>query len=423
MDRFLIHGPCTLSGSVGVSGAKNAVLPLMAATLLTRGISRIENVPNLRDTRTMGRVLETLGARVERENGTLIVDTSGVDQVEAPYELVKTMRASVYVLGPLLSAMGMARVSLPGGCAWGPRPIDLHLKGMEMLGASVELQGGYIVAKRPGARLKGGTMDFSTSSVGATANVLMASVLAEGTTVLENAAREPEVGQLAEALVASGAKIEGIDTTRLSIEGVKELAPLNIRVIPDRIEAGTYLTAAAILRSKLRVDKVRPEHLGATLEVLESCGCEFETSSDSIQVDGRNAEKPLNVVTRPFPGFATDMQAQTMAVATRLGGISVITDTIYPDRFTHVAELRRLGADIRLDGNSAVIKGVEKLSGAPVMATDLRASAALILAGLAANGETLVDRIYHIDRGYEQIEKKLAALGAKIERIPGPPTP
>jgi len=408
---------------VDVSGAKNAVLPLMAATLLSRGVSRIRNVPNLRDTRTMGKVLETLGAQVTREGDSLIIDSSGVVGVEAPYELVKTMRASVYVLGPLLSAMGTAKVSLPGGCAWGPRPIDLHLKGMEMLGAQVELEGGYVVAKRPGSRLRGGTMDFSTSSVGATANVLMAAVLAEGHTVLENAAREPEVAQLAEALVAAGAKIDGIGSTRLSIEGVKEIAPLQVSVIPDRIEAGTFLCAAAILRSKLKVNKVRPAHLGATIDVLQSCGCSFEIASDAIEIDGREADRALNAVTRPFPGFPTDMQAQTMAVATLLEGISVLTETIYPDRFTHVAELRRLGADIRLDGNSAVVKGVAQLSGAPVMATDLRASAALILAGLAAKGETLVDRIYHIDRGYEQIEEKLARLGAKIERIPGPPTP
>ncbi|HKI85002.1 MAG TPA: UDP-N-acetylglucosamine 1-carboxyvinyltransferase, partial [Candidatus Krumholzibacteria bacterium] len=298
MDRFLIHGPCTLSGSVDVSGAKNAVLPLMAATLLSRGVSRIRNVPNLRDTRTMGKVLETLGAQVTREGDSLIIDSSGVVGVEAPYELVKTMRASVYVLGPLLSAMGTAKVSLPGGCAWGPRPIDLHLKGMEMLGAQVELEGGYVVAKRPGSRLRGGTMDFSTSSVGATANVLMAAVLAEGHTVLENAAREPEVAQLAEALVAAGAKIDGIGSTRLSIEGVKEIAPLQVSVIPDRIEAGTFLCAAAILRSKLKVNKVRPAHLGATIDVLQSCGCSFEIASDAIEIDGREADRALNAVTR-----------------------------------------------------------------------------------------------------------------------------
>ena len=423
MDRFLIQGPCTLEGSVQVSGAKNAVLPLMAATLLSRGVSRIHNVPDLRDTRTMGRVLTTLGAVVQRDGSTLQIDTNAVEGVEAPYELVKTMRASIYVLGPLLAARGEARVSLPGGCAWGPRPVDLHLKGMETLGAQVELDGGYIVARRPKEGLSGGVMNFETSSVGATANLLMAAVLARGITVLENAAREPEVTQLAEALNACGAKIEGVGTSTLRIEGVEEIHPLEATVIPDRIEAGTFLTAAPMLHSRLRVERLRPDHIAATLEVLSACGCKLEVGDDFVEIDGREARAPVNVVTRPFPGFATDMQAQTMAVATLLDGISVITDTIYPDRFTHVAELRRLGADIRLDGNSAVVKGMDKLSGAPVMATDLRASAALILAGLAAHGETLIDRIYHIDRGYEQIEQKLACLGATIERVPGPPTP
>ena len=323
----------------------------------------------------------------------------------------------------MLATKGEARVSLPGGCAWGPRPLDLHLKGMEMLGAEVDLDGGYIQTRVGPQGLRGGEMDFATSSVGATANILMAAVRAQGRTVLENAAREPEVTQLAEALVGAGAKIEGLGTTRLEIEGVDEIAPLDVAVIPDRIEAGTFLTGAALLRSEITVHKLRLDHLGSTLEVLEQCGCEMERGEDWIRIDGRGVGHPVEVVTRPFPGFPTDMQAQTMAVASRLPGISVLTDTIYPDRFTHVAELRRLGADIRLDGNSAVVTGVEELSGAPVMATDLRASAALILAGLAAEGETLLDRIYHIDRGYERIEEKFAGLGARIERVAGPPTP
>jgi UDP-N-acetylglucosamine 1-carboxyvinyltransferase len=371
----------------------------------------------------MGRVLETLGAEVRIEGSSLVVDTRRAEGVDAPYDLVKTMRASIYVMGPLLAAKGEARVSMPGGCAWGPRPVDLHLKGMEMLGAEVELDGGYIHTRVGPHGLRGGEMDFSTSSVGATANILMAAVRARGRTVLENAAREPEVTQLGEALVQAGAKIEGLGSTRLEIDGVDEIAPLDVRVIPDRIEAGTFLTAAALLRSEITVRKLRPDHLGSTLEVLRQCGCDMEEGEDWIRIDGRGARHPVEVVTRPFPGFATDMQAQTMAVATLLEGISVLTDTIYPDRFTHVAELRRLGADIRLDGNSAVVTGVGKLSGAPVMATDLRASAALILAGLAAEGETLLDRIYHIDRGYERIEQKFAGLGARIERVPGPPTP
>jgi UDP-N-acetylglucosamine 1-carboxyvinyltransferase len=421
MDRFLISGPCQLSGDVTVAGAKNAVLPLMAATLLCSGRSRIRNVPDLRDTRTMARVLETLGAPSDYTEGTLSVDAAGADGIEAPYDLVKTMRASIYVLGPLLARHGQAKVSLPGGCAWGPRPVDLHLKGMEALGAKIELEGGYILASCDG--LRGAEINFETSSVGATANVLMAAVLAKGHSVLDNAAREPEVTQLAEALVDAGAKIEGVGTTRLEIEGVEELRPLDVAVIADRIEAGTFLAAAAALRSKIRVRGVRTDHLAKTIEVLESTGCIFNVGNDHIEADGREATGTLRAVTRPFPGFATDMQAQTMAVACVADGISVITDTIYPDRFTHVAELRRLGADIRLDGNSAVIRGVDKLTAAPVMATDLRASAALIIAGLAAEGETLLDRVYHIDRGYERIEERLRQLGARIERIAGPPTP
>jgi UDP-N-acetylglucosamine 1-carboxyvinyltransferase len=421
MDRFLIQGPCQLSGEVTVAGAKNAVLPLIAATLLSEGESRIRNVPDLRDTRTMARVLETLGATTSYLDGTLTVDAGDATEIEAPYDLVKTMRASVYVLGPLLARHGRAKVSLPGGCAWGPRPVDLHLKGMESLGAKVELEGGYIVAECD--QLTGAEISFETSSVGATANVLMAAVLARGHSVLDNAAREPEVTQLAEALVVAGAKIEGIGTTRLEIEGVEALRPLDVAVIADRIEAGTFLAAAAALRSKFRVKGVRTDHLASTIKVLESTGCKFSLEDDNIEVDGRDAGGTLRAVTRPFPGFPTDMQAQTMAVACVADGISAITDTIYPDRFTHVAELRRLGADIRLDGNSAVIRGVQKLTSAPVMATDLRASAALIIAALAAEGTTLLDRVYHIDRGYERIEQKLRALGATIERVPGPPTP
>jgi len=421
MDRFKIDGPCRLEGAVRVSGAKNAVLPLMAATLLSKGVSRIRNVPNLRDTRTMAKVLETLGAKTERDGDEWVIDTREASGTEAPYELVKTMRASIYVLGPLLGAHGRARVSLPGGCAWGPRPVDLHLSGMEALGATVDLDAGYIAASCD--QLRGAEISFDPSSVGATANVLMAAVVAEGHTVLENAAREPEVTQLAEALNAMGAKIEGLGTTRLEIEGVTSLEPMDVSVVPDRIEAGTFLAAAALLRTKIRVDNVRVGHLDATLNALRHCGCSMEVGEDSVTIDGASAEEPFNLVTRPFPGFATDMQAQMMAVACRLDGISVLTDTIYPDRFTHVAELRRLGADIRLDGNSAVVRGVPKLAGAEVMATDLRASAALILAGMAAEGTTLLHRVYHIDRGYEQIEEKLRSLGGKIERVPGPPTP
>ncbi len=421
MDRFVIEGPCPLEGTLQVSGAKNAVLPLMAATLLSRGVSKIHRVPSLRDTRTMARVLETLGAKVQMDADTMVVDTTDAKGIEAPYDLVKTMRASIYVLGPLLAHHHEAKVSLPGGCAWGPRPVDLHLKGMEALGGQIDLEGGYILAKTSG--LTGAHIHFEISSVGATANVLMAAVLAKGHTVLENAAREPECTQLAVALKDAGAKISGIGTTRLEIDGVDELGPLDVTVIPDRIEAGTFLAAAAATRSKLTVENVLQEDMGATIDCLESTGCSFQWGDRSVVVDGTRAHDPINAVTRPFPGFATDMQAQTMVVACCMDGISVITDTIYPDRFTHVAELRRLGADIRLDGNSAVIHGVDSLKGAPVMATDLRASAALILAGMVAHGSTLIDRVYHIDRGYEGIEKKLQAVGASIERVAGPPTP
>lgn len=421
MDRFHIEGPCTLSGTVRVGGAKNAVLPLMAATLLTQGVSRIHNVPQLRDSRTMARVLETMGATVRFEDHELVVDTTDARGIDAPYDLVKTMRASIYVLGPTLARHGEAKVSLPGGCAWGPRPVNLHLRGMEALGATIDLEGGYIRAKAD--RLRGADISFEISSVGATANVLMAAVLAEGRTVLDNAAREPEVTQLAQALVAAGAKIDGIGTTRLEVTGVEHLEPLDISVIPDRIEVGTFLAAGAMLHSKIRVEGVRPEHVASTVDALSMTGARFAVHDDAVDVDGSSAHRPLNAVTRPFPGFPTDMQAQTMAVACLMDGISVITDTIYPDRFTHVAELQRLGASVRVENNAAIVRGVEQLKGAPVMATDLRASAALILAGLAAHGTTVLDRIYHIDRGYERIEQKLGALGAKIERVEGPATP
>ena len=421
MDRFHIEGPCTLSGTVRVGGAKNAVLPLQAATLLTRGVSRIRNVPQLRDSRTMARVLETMGARATFDGPELAVDTTDADGIEAPYDLVKTMRASIYVLGPTLARQGEAKVSLPGGCAWGPRPVDLHLSGMEALGAKVDLDGGYIHARAD--RLRGAEINFEISSVGATANVLMAAVLAEGRSVLDNAAREPEVTQLAQALVASGAKIDGIGTTRLEVTGVEEIRPLDVEVIPDRIEVGTFLAGAAMLHSRIRVEGIRPEHVASTVDALSMTGARFTVHDDAIEVDGTQAHRPLNAITRPFPGFPTDMQAQTMAVACSMDGISVITDTIYPDRFTHVAELQRLGAEIRVENNAAIVRGVDRLKAAPVMATDLRASAALILAGLAAEGTTVLDRIYHIDRGYEAIERKLGALGAKIERVAGPPTP
>lgn len=419
MDRFIIEGPTRLVGSVAVSGAKNAVLPLMAAALLARGQTEILNVPDLRDVRTFMRLLELLGARCDLTEGRLTIDTREATGTEAPYDLVKTMRASVYVLGPLLAARRQARVSLPGGCAWGPRPVNLHLEGLRQLGATLALEQGYIVATAPDG-LRGGRFRFEPSSVGATANVLMAAVLADGASELLNCACEPEVTVLAEALVASGARIEGLGTPTLRIQGVRELAPLRHRVIPDRIEAGTFMAAAAITGGRVTLTNCRPDHLTACTAVMQALGCEVQPAGEQgLTVNAPARPSPVEVVTRPFPGFPTDMQAQVMAVASLAAGTSFVQETIYPDRFTHVAELRRLGAEIRLDGATAIVFGVERLQGAPVMATDLRASAALILAGLAARGTTTVDRVYHIDRGYERIERKLVALGAQIRRVSG----
>ena len=417
MERFVIEGPVRLEGSVRPGGSKNTALPLMCAALLAPGKSVLRNVPHLGDVRTMMRVLETLGARCEHVDQTLTIDASDIKSLEAPYELVKTMRASVYVLGPLLARFGEARVSLPGGCAWGPRPVDLHLMGMERLGAVIDLEHGYIHATAPaGAGLTGAEISFKISSVGATANVLMAAVLARGKSIFHNAAREPDVGALAEGLVRMGASIEGMGTGTLRIEGVDRLSPLDMEVPADRIEAGTFLVAAPMTGGVVRVEGCIPEHQVALLDLLRQGGLEIEQGEDWIKVDGRRRLKALEVITAPYPGFPTDMQAQVMAACAVADGVSIITETIYLDRFTHVAELRRLGGKIRLDGNVAVVTGVDRLQGAPVMATDLRASAALILAACNAEGISTLSRIYHIDRGYERIEEKLAALGAKIRR-------
>jgi UDP-N-acetylglucosamine 1-carboxyvinyltransferase len=416
MDRFLLEGPTRLTGTVRCGGAKNAVLPLMAATLLSRGVSEIRNVPDLRDVRTFMKLLDILGARCHLDGDVLTIDTSAVSSCEAPYDLVKTMRASVYVLGPLTAYSGEARVSLPGGCAWGPRPVNLHLSGLESLGATVDLDSGYIHTVAPDGGLQGGSFRFEPSSVGATCNVLMAAVLANGTTELSNCAIEPEVTQLGRALVAAGARIEGLGTTTLSIRGVGELDPIRMTVIPDRIEAGTFLTAAAITGGDITVTGCDPEHLISATSVLEAMGCQIEISGDTIRTIAPERLRAVEIVTRPYPAFATDLQAQFMAVACLADGPSHLTETIYPDRFTHAAELRRLGADIRLDGATATVFGVDSLQGAPVMATDLRASAALVIAGAASHGTTTIERVYHIDRGYEQIEAKLLSLGAKIRR-------
>jgi UDP-N-acetylglucosamine 1-carboxyvinyltransferase len=408
MDALIIRGGQRLSGRVEISGAKNAALPLMAATLLSPGVHTLRNMPLLSDTRTMARVLETLGAKVAFHNHTCVVDTTNVTSLEAPYDLVRTMRASVYVLGPLLARFGAARVSLPGGCAWGPRPVNLHLEGLNAMNANLEIEHGYVVGRE--VRLKGADFHFGVVSVGATAQLMMAAVLAEGVTSLDNVAIEPDITALAEVLVQCGAEIEGIGTRQLSIRGVKHLWPIETAIIPDRVEAATFLTAAAITGSGLAVANCEPAHLGATLHALEQAGCEVLPGEREVTVRGPARPGALNVVTEPFPGFPTDMQAQIMALCT-------ITDTIYLDRFSHVPELARLGADVRMQNNVAIVKGVERLSGAPVMATDIRASAALVLAALVAEGETKISRVYHLDRGYVRIEEKLSALGADIRRV------
>lgn len=414
MDKLVAYGGNILSGQIPVSGAKNAVLPIMAATILAPGTYTLTNVPNLRDTRTMSKLMEIIGASVELDTGTMIIDTSGVNNPEAPYELVKTMRASFYVLGPLLARFQRAKVSLPGGCAWGPRPVDLHLKGMEALNATITLEGGYIVAECE--RLQGTEFSMDISSVGATGNIIMAAVLAEGVTTIENAAREPEIASLAQFLNAMGADIRNIGTDTLEIHGVDELQPTDYTVIPDRIEAGTYLVAGAMLGDHLEISPVNPRHLTAVIDKVRRAGAKVTIDGERLVVSRAEEINSLDVTTAIYPGYPTDMQAQWMAFMATANGSSVITEEIYHDRFTHVAELNRLGANIALEGNVAVVKGVNKLIGAPVMSTDIRASASLILAALIAEGRTDIQRIYHIDRGYERIEKKLQGINANIMR-------
>ena len=415
MDRIIIEGGQRLAGEVTISGAKNAALPIMAATLLAPGAFKLRNVPSLADVRTMGHVLRVLGAAVEHHNHSMTIDTTNARYHEAPYELVKTMRASVCVLGPTLARLGKARVSLPGGCAWGPRPVDFHIRAMKELGASVEIEHGYIVASC--SHLEGATIHFDTSSVGATENAMMAATLAQGTTVIENAAREPEIGALADFLRAMGADVKGDGTGTIVVEGGNELHPADVEIISDRIETGTFMVAIAVTGGDVLMKGARLGHATAVAMKLREAGADIAEEDGGLRVRGPVWPKAVNVTTAPYPGFPTDMQAQFMALMTVADGSSVITETIYSDRFSHVPELKRLGADISLDRNIAVVSGVPKLSGAKVMATDLRASAALILAGLVAEGETEVSRVYHIDRGYEAIEKKLAALGARITRV------
>ena len=414
MDKLVIHGGKRLSGVVEIGGAKNAALPLMAASILTGGVFEVANVPPLTDVKTMGELLGMLGAECRVESDTLKIDTRELNSYEAPYELVKTMRASIYVLGPLLARFGRARVSLPGGCAWGPRPVNLHLEGMKKLGADIVLEEGYIHARA--SELRGERIELDFPSVGATGNLLMAAVRARGETIIENAAREPDIAALAEFLVKMGAKIEGIGASLLTIQGVDELRACDYENVPDRIEAGTFMVGAAIAGGKVRITRCRPEHCAAVMNRLELADCRVDRGKDWVEVDRQGELEPVDVTTEVYPGFPTDLQAQWIALMSLARGVSRVSETIYHDRFNHVAELMRLGADIRMEDSTAVVRGVEKLKGAPVMSTDIRASAGLILAGLAAEGRTEVSRIYHIDRGYYKIEEKLARLGADICR-------
>ncbi|WP_337872071.1 UDP-N-acetylglucosamine 1-carboxyvinyltransferase [Ignavibacterium sp.] len=418
MDKFIIHGGKKLKGTVQVSGAKNASLALMPAALLNSGRNKLYNTPELNDVYTMLKLLSQMGVKFSFSNHILELNTTEINSFEAPYEHVKKMRASIYVLGPLVARYGYAKVSMPGGCAWGPRPVNLHLMAMEKLGAEITFEQGYIIARAN--KLKGNYINFDIPSVGATGNTLMAAVLAKGNTIINNAACEPEITNLCNFLIKMGAKIEGVGTSIIEVEGVDELHPADIETIPDRIEAGTLLIAGAITRSNIKVIGGITNHLHSILSKLEDSGCKLFYNKESIEINSENIEiKPIDVTTAVFPGFPTDMQAQWMAYMSLAVGTSNVTDTIYKDRFNHVPELVRLGVDIVVNENTARIVGVEKLKGAKVMSTDLRASASLVLAGLAAEGVTEVLRVYHIDRGYQRIEEKLKELGADIERVEG----
>ncbi|MCI5140379.1 MAG: UDP-N-acetylglucosamine 1-carboxyvinyltransferase [Candidatus Electrothrix sp. ATG1] len=425
MDKIRINGGSPLRGSIKVSGAKNAALPLLAATILAPGTYTLHNVPDLRDTRTMLMLLQTLGASWERSGGSVQVNTSDLTGAEAPYDLVKTMRASVLVLGPLLTRAGCARVSLPGGCAIGARPINFHLRGFEQLGATTHLASGYVEARVDG-ELRGNTVYFDIPSVTGTENVLMASVKASGTTIIQNAAKEPEVGNLIDMLIAMGAQIKGRDTDCLTVTGVISLQATEATILPDRIEAGTYAIAVGATGGELEITDCDPSHLPVLIEKLRAAGMEIETKKNiiiaSCPVNEQGTGCPLQAVditTMPYPGFPTDLQAQFMALMIQCSGTSIIHETIFENRFMHVAELQRLGAKINIDGAAAVVNGIDRnsLIGAPMMATDLRASASLVVAGLAASGVTEISRIYHLERGYENMVEKLSQVGAKIEQI------
>ena len=418
MDRIRIRGGKPLSGNIPIGGAKNAALPLMAAGLLSDGPLTLTNAPDLADIATMRNLLAQHGLSVVHDKQTRRITLSGAaTSLEAPYDLVRKMRASVLVMGPLVARFGEARVSLPGGCAIGTRPVDLHIKGLEQMGAVFDLEGGYMHAKAPQG-LKGARIIFPQVSVGATENLLMAATLADGVTELANAAREPEIGDLAMCLMRMGARIEGIGTDRLVIEGVKRLDAATHPIIPDRIEAGTYACAAAITGGSVLLEGARMVDLGAVVRVMREAGIDVAEEHGGLRVTRTNGLRGADVMTEPFPGFATDMQAQFMALMCVAEGASMITETIFENRFMHVPELTRMGARIKFHGQSAIVRGVPKLSGAPVMATDLRASVSLVLAGLGAQGETIVNRVYHLDRGYESLERKLSAVGAEIERLP-----
>lgn len=414
MDKLIIKGGKRLKGEVEISGAKNAALPVIAATLLAPGEHTITRVPDLRDIKTMGRLLENMGAEFHYEPHKAVISTNKIKNLEAPYELVKEMRASVLVLGPMLARFGRAKVSLPGGCAIGARPINLHLMGLEKMGAKIELESGYVIASVK--RLKGAVIYFDTVTVTGTENLMMAASLAKGVTVLENAAREPEVVDLANALTAMGAKIKGAGGSIIEIEGVDELRPLIHKVIPDRIETGTFMAIAGITGGDITIRGCMPEHIQAFLVKLKAAGLKVEETADGVRVVGPARLKAVDIKTAPYPGFPTDMQAQFMALMSKAQGASIITETIFENRFMHVAELRRMGADISFKGNTATVRGVRKLKGANVMATDLRASASLVVAALGAEGETTIHRVYHLDRGYEKIEEKLTMLGVDVRR-------
>jgi UDP-N-acetylglucosamine 1-carboxyvinyltransferase len=419
MDKMIIEGGAKLKGEATVGGSKNASLPIMVAALLAEGPSKIEGVPRLKDIDTMCALLGQLGATASQEGSTLSIDSRGMDKFEAPYDLVRTMRASIYVMGPLLARLGKARVSLPGGCAIGPRPIDYHLKGFEALGAKIKLEHGYVEATAK--KLKGARIVFEKPSVGATCNIMMAATLAQGTTWLHNPAQEPEIVDLGGFLNRMGAQVTGAGTDCITIKGVGSLKPTDYRVIPDRIEAATLIGAAAITGGSVTLKHSRLSDLGIVSEKFLEHGVSLSEGAegrDTLKVSSHKNRKAVHICTMPHPGFPTDVQAQWMSLMCVTKGTSVITETIWENRFMHISELERMGADIRVQGNSAVVTGVPKLSGTTVMASDLRASAALLLAGLVARGKTEVSRIYHLDRGYERLEKKLEALGAKIRRAP-----